>query len=138
MQNASVYKVTTRSVSLHKIFFHFKFVSNNTMSSVHSSAVGANTQPRTSTVSSSDAPSQDTSADEGLPPQRHAGAVGLGPAYHQGPVSFQPPVLSKRAHMHDNNRALATKSLGWKRRSRERYWGNQIWWNMGVKGARGS
>ncbi|KAJ8582421.1 hypothetical protein M405DRAFT_800332 [Rhizopogon salebrosus TDB-379] len=55
------------------------------MSSVHSSAVGANTQPRTSTVSSSDAPSQDISADKGLPPQRHAGAVGLGPAYHQGP-----------------------------------------------------
>ncbi|KAG2346569.1 hypothetical protein BDR05DRAFT_959500 [Suillus weaverae] len=60
-------------------------------STAHPSAIGNNTQPRTSTVSSTEAPTQPTSesvtADSQLPPQRHAGATGLGPSYRQGAVS---------------------------------------------------
>ncbi|KAG2143152.1 hypothetical protein BD769DRAFT_1421698 [Suillus cothurnatus] len=56
-------------------------------STAHPSAVGTNTQPRTSTLSSTEAPTQTPSEvtdNNELPPQRHAGATGLGPLYGQG------------------------------------------------------
>ncbi|KAG2059306.1 hypothetical protein BDR06DRAFT_949333 [Suillus hirtellus] len=56
-------------------------------STAHPSAIGTNTQPRTSNASSTEAltqPSSEPLTDSQLPPQRHAGAVGLGPLYGQG------------------------------------------------------